>query len=113
LIDYILTKKHLNESEARKFFRQIISAIDHCHMANVVHRDLKLENLLLSKDKNILITDFGLGRTFDGSTKDYMTVRIYYKNIYYNYIKCFFIIIFILKMKYNNNIKYKNYLLFF
>jgi len=43
-------------------------------MANVVHRDLKLENLLLSKDKNILITDFGLGRTFDGSTKDYMTV---------------------------------------
>jgi len=73
LIDYILTKKHLNETEARKFFRQIISAIDHCHMANVVHRDLKLENLLLSKDKNILITDFGLGRTFDGSTKDYMT----------------------------------------
>lgn len=73
LIDYILTKKHLNETEARKFFRQIISAIDHCHMANVVHRDLKLENLLLSKDKNILITDFGLGRTFDGATKDYMT----------------------------------------
>ncbi|ORY52764.1 Pkinase-domain-containing protein, partial [Neocallimastix californiae] len=73
LIDYILTKKHLNETEARKFFRQIISAIDHCHMANVVHRDLKLENLLLSKEKNILITDFGLGRTFDGSTKDYMT----------------------------------------
>jgi len=73
LIDYILSKKHLNESEARRFFRQIISAIDHCHMANVVHRDLKLENLLLSKDKNILITDFGLGRTFDGSTKDYMT----------------------------------------
>jgi 5'-AMP-activated protein kinase catalytic alpha subunit len=63
LIDYIAAKGHLSEREGRKLFRQLISAIDHCHMAGVVHRDLKLENLLLSSDKNLRLSDFGLGRT--------------------------------------------------
>ncbi|KXS21789.1 Pkinase-domain-containing protein, partial [Gonapodya prolifera JEL478] len=72
LIDYIASRKHLSEKEARRFFRQIISAMDHCHSANVVHRDLKLENLLLSADRNILISDFGLGRTFNSEVEDYM-----------------------------------------
>lgn len=72
LIDYIAAKKYLSEKEARKFFRQIISAVDHCHAAHVVHRDLKLENLLLSADKNLLISDFGLGRTFSTHVDDYM-----------------------------------------
>ncbi|KAJ3079343.1 Serine/threonine-protein kinase par-1 [Quaeritorhiza haematococci] len=64
LIDYIAAKKHLTEKEARKYFRQMISALDHCHQAHVVHRDLKLENLLLNNERNLLISDFGLGRTF-------------------------------------------------
>ena len=54
----------MTEKEARGFFRQMVSAIDHCHLSNVVHRDLKLENLLLSSNRSLLISDFGLGRTF-------------------------------------------------
>ncbi|KAJ3374207.1 Protein kinase [Allomyces arbusculus] len=72
LIDYIAAKDHLSEREARRFFRQIISAMDHCHQANVVHRDLKLENLLLSGSRDILITDFGLGRTFRSNSDELM-----------------------------------------
>ncbi|KAJ3093874.1 Map microtubule affinity-regulating kinase, partial [Phlyctochytrium planicorne] len=72
LIDYIAARDYLSEREARRLFRQIISAMDHCHMANVVHRDLKLENLLLTEQKNILISDFGLGRTFLNDRDDYM-----------------------------------------
>ncbi|KAI8818471.1 kinase-like domain-containing protein, partial [Fimicolochytrium jonesii] len=64
LIEYIAARGHLNEKEARRYFRQIVSAMDHCHMANVVHRDLKLENLLMNGERNILISDFGLGRTY-------------------------------------------------
>ena len=64
MIDYLVAHERLSEAEARKFFRQLVSAMDHCHQAHVVHRDLKLENLLLSSDKNLLISDFGLGRTF-------------------------------------------------
>ncbi|ORZ37910.1 hypothetical protein BCR44DRAFT_1483602 [Catenaria anguillulae PL171] len=72
LIDYIAAKDYLSEKEARRFFRQIMSAIDHCHQASVVHRDLKLENLLLSASRDILITDFGLGRTFRSDIEDLM-----------------------------------------
>eukprot|EP01136_Pigoraptor_vietnamica_P010156 Opistho-1_new@47449 len=64
IIDYISKKGRLSEKDARVFFRQIVSAIDHCHESRVVHRDLKLENILLSADRNVLISDFGLGRTF-------------------------------------------------
>lgn len=42
LIDYIAAKGFLSERECRKFFRQLISALDHCHQAGVIHRDLKL-----------------------------------------------------------------------
>ncbi|KAJ3259039.1 Serine/threonine-protein kinase par-1 [Chytriomyces hyalinus] len=72
LIEYIAARNYLSEREARKFFRQIISAMDHCHLASVVHRDLKLENLLLNDNKDILISDFGLGRTYDPDIQEYL-----------------------------------------
>ncbi|KAI9364379.1 kinase-like domain-containing protein, partial [Zopfochytrium polystomum] len=72
LVEYIAAKDYLTEKEARRFFRQIISAMDHCHLANVVHRDLKLENLLLNEHKDILISDFGLGRTYDPNSDEYL-----------------------------------------
>ncbi|TPX33232.1 hypothetical protein SmJEL517_g03808 [Synchytrium microbalum] len=64
LVDLIASKGHLTEKEARFYFRQIISAMDHCHLNGVVHRDLKLENILLDAQRNALVSDFGLGRTF-------------------------------------------------
>jgi serine/threonine protein kinase len=68
MVEYAAKDNFLTEEEGRKYFRQLISAIDHFHLASVVHRDLKLENILLSQDKNLLITDFGLGRTFEESS---------------------------------------------
>ncbi|KAI8914661.1 kinase-like domain-containing protein, partial [Gorgonomyces haynaldii] len=64
LTDLLATRERLSERDARKFFRQLVSAIDHCHLANVVHRDLKLENLLIGQDGQILVSDFGLGKTY-------------------------------------------------
>ena len=49
----------LKESEARRFFQQIISGVDYCHRHMIVHRDLKPENLLLDKYLNVKIADFG------------------------------------------------------
>lgn len=38
LTDYLSVRERLSEPETRKFFRQLVSAIDHCHEADVVHR---------------------------------------------------------------------------
>lgn len=64
LFDYIVAQGKVKEIEARKFFREIISAVDYCHRNSVIHRDLKPENLLLDKDRNLKIIDFGFGNTF-------------------------------------------------
>ncbi|KAJ4930442.1 hypothetical protein NE237_002660 [Protea cynaroides] len=48
------------EDEARKYFQQLINAIDYCHSRGVYHRDLKPENLLLDAYGNLKVSDFGL-----------------------------------------------------
>ncbi|KAI0034446.1 kinase-like domain-containing protein, partial [Vararia minispora EC-137] len=53
-------KKKLDTEEARRFFRQIIIGLDYCHRHHIVHRDLKLENILVSRQGNVKIVDFGL-----------------------------------------------------
>lgn len=60
LFDHIVQKGRMHEDEARKFFQQIISAVQYCHKHKIVHRDLKPENLLLDNKMDIKIADFGL-----------------------------------------------------
>lgn len=60
LFDYIVSRKRLQEKEARHLFRQIISAVAYVHKKGYAHRDLKPENMLLDGEKNLKIIDFGL-----------------------------------------------------
>lgn len=60
LFDYIVQHGKMTESKARRFFQQIICAVEYCHRHKIVHRDLKPENLLLDNDLNVKIADFGL-----------------------------------------------------
>ncbi|KAL6001882.1 CBL-interacting serine/threonine-protein kinase 21 [Asimina triloba] len=60
LSDKMSYTKRLNENEARKYFQQLIDAIDYCHSRGVYHRDLKPENLLLDVKGNLKVSDFGL-----------------------------------------------------
>lgn len=55
-----ISKGKLTEDLARKYFQQLISAVDYCHSRGVSHRDLKPENLLLDDNENLKISDFGL-----------------------------------------------------
>ncbi|KAJ3251206.1 hypothetical protein HK103_002581 [Boothiomyces macroporosus] len=61
LADLVKKQKSLTETHARKLFRQLVSAIQFTHASGIVHRDLKLENILLNEGGNILVSDFGLG----------------------------------------------------
>lgn len=60
LFDYIVKRGKMGEEEARRFFQQIICAVEYCHRHKIVHRDLKPENLLLDDKFNVKIADFGL-----------------------------------------------------
>lgn len=51
--------RRLEEKEAKYLFIQIVKGIDYCHYKNIVHRDIKLENILLDENHNIKIIDFG------------------------------------------------------
>ncbi|KAK5937941.1 Serine/threonine-protein kinase [Knufia obscura] len=64
MLDYIIAHGRLKEKQARKFGRQIASALDYCHRNSIVHRDLKIENILISKSGDIKIIDFGLSNLY-------------------------------------------------
>ncbi|XP_030522589.1 CBL-interacting serine/threonine-protein kinase 3 [Rhodamnia argentea] len=60
LFDKIVNHGRMGEDEARRYFQQLINAVDYCHSRGVYHRDLKPENLLLDACGNLKVSDFGL-----------------------------------------------------
>ncbi|KAJ2747864.1 hypothetical protein GGI20_000159 [Coemansia sp. BCRC 34301] len=73
LFDHILAHRQLKEIDACRLFAQLIAGVSYLHANNIVHRDLKLENLLLDRNRNIKITDFGFANQFRGPGDDLMS----------------------------------------
>lgn len=65
-----VAKGKLKEDVARKYFQQLISAVDFCHSRGVYHRDLKPENLLLDENENLKVSDFGLSALAESKRQD-------------------------------------------
>ncbi|KAL4500674.1 hypothetical protein ABPG72_003098 [Tetrahymena utriculariae] len=93
LYSYLKAKpnRRLPENDARKIFRQVVEGIKYLHSRNIIHRDIKLENLLIDDYKNVKIIDFGFAvcapkdkklTSFCG-TPSYMAPEIVSKKDYY------------------------------
>lgn len=65
-----VAKGKLKEDVARKYFQQLINAVDFCHSRGVYHRDIKPENLLLDENENLKVTDFGLSALAESKHQD-------------------------------------------
>ena len=65
-----MAKGKLGEDVERKYFRQLVNAVDFCHSRGVYHRDIKPENLLLDENENLKVSDFGLSALAESRRKD-------------------------------------------
>lgn len=68
LFDYLTEKGRLSEQETRRIFGQLCLAVNYLHEKGIVHRDLKLENVLLDERCRVKLGDFGFTREFDRGT---------------------------------------------
>ena len=67
LFSFVKKRRKLSEKTAKFLFRQIILGIKYIHSQNIVHRDIKLENILIDVNNNIKICDFGIGKILDNN----------------------------------------------
>lgn len=65
LFDYLAEKGRLNEEETRVIFGQLCLAVAYVHSKGIIHRDLKLENVLLDERCRVKLGDFGFTREFE------------------------------------------------
>lgn len=68
LFDYLMHSGFFEESLARTYFRQLMSALHTCHLQGIFHRDIKPENILLDSKFQLKIADFGLANFADTNT---------------------------------------------
>ncbi|CCW68411.1 unnamed protein product [Phytomonas sp. Hart1] len=73
------TRTGMDRQDVRRYAYQILRGIDYCHTHNVIHRDVKPENILVSRDGFLKICDFGFARhlTVGGKYTDYVATRWY------------------------------------
>lgn len=58
------TAKPFTEQKALEYFKQMLSALIHCHRIGIAHRDIKLENFFITSDGAVRLGDFGLAEEY-------------------------------------------------
>eukprot|EP00298_Acanthocystis_sp_HF-20_P010489 c18882_g2_i2.p1 GENE.c18882_g2_i2~~c18882_g2_i2.p1 ORF type:complete len:367 (+),score=151.56 c18882_g2_i2:2-1102(+) len=79
MLDFM--KYHFTESEVKCLLYQLLEAIHHLHSNFIIHRDIKLSNLLFTNTGSLKLADFGLARTFSPYPQAYTpnVVTLWYR----------------------------------
>ena len=73
LYNYLLRHGQLPIEKVQKIFTQLVGAVSYVHNLSCVHRDLKLENILLDKNENVKLCDFGFTREYEAKVSHLQT----------------------------------------
>lgn len=73
LLDFLTRNGPVPENQSRLWMRQILSGMTYLHTLNVAHRDLKCENILITANYNVKITDFGFARNVRQRDRDVLS----------------------------------------
>jgi len=76
IFDFVDYSKGFNEKLARSYFKELIITVNGIHNLGYVHRDIKLENILLDEHFKLKLADFGFAKDFDENTKERMSTRL-------------------------------------
>jgi serine/threonine protein kinase len=72
---------HFSEAQVKCYAQQLLRGLSYCHARNVMHRDIKGSNILISRDGKVKIADFGLARFLGESGRRYTNrvVTLWYR----------------------------------
>lgn len=76
LKDWIEQKGKLNEKEALDLFSQLLNAVEAVHEHNILHRDIKPDNIILTPEKKLVLIDFGTAKFNDNAVHNHSTLVV-------------------------------------
>ncbi len=79
LLDLVESKKKLTEDEARTLYRGVVRGLEHAHSHMIIHRDLKCENIFITKAGEVKLGDWGFGGSWQPGQKQNAS----YGSLYY------------------------------
>jgi len=69
------THKRLSVGDAARIVRQVADALAYAHSHDIVHRDIKPDNILLDRSGHVLVTDFGIAKAAQAATAQQLTTE--------------------------------------